>query len=88
MTTENANNTTANANDYDPGFDIGGTAKDVMRDLRIERILGIGRGFNRRRNRNARRNAPSVPVRLTEDGRIDKQAMREERLFGRPALYV
>lgn len=86
MTTQNATITTTNDNnDYDPGFDIGATAKDVMREQRIERILGIGRGSNRRRNR---RPVSTARVILTEDGRIDKRAMREERLFGRPSLYV
>lgn len=79
---------TENEGDFDPGFDIGATAKDVMREQRIERILGIGRGLNRRRSRTARRSVPSTPVFLTEDGRLDKQAMREDRLFGRQPLYV
>jgi hypothetical protein len=85
MTTQNNTATTTDNNDYDPGFDIGATAKDVMREQRIERILGIGRGSNRRRNR---RPVSTTRVLLTEDGRLDKQAMREERLFGRPSLYV
>jgi hypothetical protein len=85
MTMQNATTTVNDNNDYDPGFDVGATAKDVMREQRIERILGIGRGSNRRRTR---RPVSTARVILTEDGRIDKQAMREERLFGRPSLYV
>jgi hypothetical protein len=80
---------TADEGDFDPGFDVGATLKDVLREQRIERILGIGRGFNRGPRR-VRRSRPVVDtsVRLTEDGRIDKDAMRQEKLFGRPALYV
>lgn len=79
-TTANATATAADT-EFDPGFDVGATLKDYLRDRRIEKILSP-------RSRRPRRNRASVPVRLTEDGRIDKQSMREERLFGRTPLYV
>ena len=64
--------------EFDPGFDVGATHKDWLREQRINRVLGIGRP---RRSRRATSVTPSTFVAL------DKHAMREERLFGRTPLF-
>jgi len=78
---------------YDPGFDVGATLKDYLRDRRLGHfghsvvISESPVDFGCDTDSDIFEPEFEVPVILTEDGRIDKQAMRMERLFGREPLW-
>ncbi len=79
--------------DFDPGFDVGATHKDYLRDRRLGHF-GLHeetvRSVPVRRSRGIRRNRNTAPltVILTDDGRLDKQAMRDQRIFGNEPLWA
>jgi len=82
MTTQhNATNVDSNS-----GFQAGRDAKHQLREERIERILS-GQTPVVTDDQDDRDWAPFTTY-LDEDGRVDKQRTREERLFGRTPLYV
>ncbi len=73
-------------NDLVPGTnltyaDAAAMHKDYLRDQRCARVLNGSRRSRRNRTGNRSDNANGFYV-LTADGRIDKQATRERRLFG------
>lgn len=83
---------TTNGSDLVPGTnltyaDAAAMHKDYMRDQRCARVLNRSRRTRRNRTGNRSNNGNGFYV-LAADGSIDKQATREQRLFGRPGAQV
>jgi hypothetical protein len=79
---------------FDPGFDVGATLKDYLRDRRLghfglhdETVRNVPARRTRRNSRRTVSRVTPVTVILAADGSLDKQAMREERIFGNQPLY-